>query len=102
MSNISNITSACRGFVDQMNRSTQGWHDEIQKRYYDHRLNPLIRIAADYQSAVYDYLRLVEDYDRKISSLAGINPVGTGIGEHELFKQQIDPNILAQIINKQR
>lgn len=102
MSSISNITSACRGFVDQMDRSVQGWHDPVQKAYYDRRLNPLIGVAADYQSAAYDYLRLLDDYDRKIASLAGTGPVGSGIGENELFRHQMDPNILAQLINRQR
>ncbi len=102
MNSISNITSACRAFTDQMSRSAQGWHDPVQRAYYDRRLNPLIGTAADYQSAACDYLRLLDDYDRKIASLAGTGPVGTGIGEHELFRQQIDPNILAQMINRQR
>lgn len=102
MSSISNITSACREFVDQMNTSAQGWHDVIQKNYYDRRLYPLIDTASDYQSAVYNYLRLLEDYDRRIASLAGTSPMGSGIGEHELFRQQIDPNLLAQMINRQR
>lgn len=102
MSSISDITATCKGLVDQMNRSVQGWHDVVQKSYYDHRLNPLIEIAADYQSAAYNYLRLLEDYDRQIASLAGTSPMGIGIGEHELYRQQIDPNILAQMIDRQR
>lgn len=102
MSSISNITTACRGFVDQMNRSAQGWHDEVQKCYYNRRLNPLIETAAEYQSAAYEYMRLLEEYDRHIASLAGTSPIGTGIGEHELFRQQIDPRILEQTISKLR
>lgn len=102
MSSINNITSACRGLVEQMNRSVQGWNDPVQKAYYERRLNPLIGTATDYQSAAYNYLRLLEDFDRQIASLAGTGPVGTGIGEHELFRQQIAPDILAQIINRKR
>ena len=102
MSSITNISSACRGFVDQMNRSAQGCHDPVQKAYYDRRLNPLIGTAAEYQTAAYDYLRLLADYDRQIASLAATSPIGSGIGENELFRQQIDPNILAQMINRQR
>jgi len=102
MSSISEITTACRAFVDQMSKSAQGWHDVVQKSYYDRRLHPLVGIAADYQSAAYDYLRLLDDYDRKISSLAGIGPIGTGIGEHELYRQQTDPNVIAQMFNRQR
>lgn len=30
-------------------------------------------------------------FRRRIASLSGINPKGIGIGEHELFRQQIDP-----------
>lgn len=102
MSSISNISAACRNFVDQMNRSRHGWHDGVQKNYYDHRLNPLIDTAVEYQSAVYEYMRLLEDYDHQIASLAGTTPIGTGIGEHELFRQHIDPQILEQIFSKQR
>lgn len=102
MSSISNITSACRKFVDQMNRSAQGWNDAVQKTYYDRRLYPLIETAADYQSAVCDYMRLLEDYSQRMAAMAGTSPMGTGFGEHELFRQMMDPNILAQMINRQR
>lgn len=102
MSSISNITTACRGFVDQMNRSAQGWYDDIQKTYYDRRLNPLIGTATVYQTKVYDYMRLLDEYDRQIASMADISPTGFGIGEHELFRTQIDPDILAQMIYRQR
>lgn len=102
MNTISNITSACKGLVDQMNQSAQGWHDVIQKTYYDRRLSPLIGIAANYQSKVYDYMRLLDDYERRIAALAGTSPMGTGIGEHELFRQQMVSDLLAQMINRQR
>lgn len=102
MSSISNITSSCRGFVDQMNRSARGWSDELQRKYYDKVLNPMVGIAAEYQSAAYDFLRLMDEYDRRIASLAGTSPMGTGIGENELYRQQIDPSLLAQMINRQR
>lgn len=102
MSSISNITASCKEFVDRMNRSAQGWNDDVQRKYYNQVLNPMVGVAAEYQSAVYDYMRLLEDYDRRIASLSGISPMGTGIGEHELFRQQIDPDILAQMINRQR
>lgn len=102
MSNVSNITSACKGVVDQMNRSSQGWRDDIQKAFYERRLNPLIGTAAEYKSAIEGYIRLLEDYNRQIASLVGISSTGGGIGERELFLQQIDPSILSQIINRQR
>ena len=102
MSSISNITTACKGLVDLMGRTSQGWHDMVQKSFYDHRLNPLIGTAADYQSAVYNYIRLIDDYDRRMAALADTSPMGTGIGEHELFRQQSVPNLLEQIMNRQR
>ena len=102
MSSISEITSSCRGFVDQMNRSAKGWTGELQRKYYNKVLNPMVGIAADYQSAAYDYMRLLDEYDRRIASLSGISPMGSGIGEHELYRQQIDPNLLAQMIYRQR
>lgn len=102
MSSISNITTSCRGFVELMNRTTNGWHDDLQRTYYNHVLNPMISIAAEYQSLVCDYLRLLDNYEHRMASLAGTTPIGTGIGENELFRHQIDPNILAQMINRQR
>lgn len=102
MSSISNITTSCRGMVEQMNRATNGWNDALQRIYYSQVLNPMISIASEYQSMVYDYLRLLDNYEHRIASLAGTSPMGTGIGENELFRHQIDPNILAQMINRQR
>ena len=101
MSNsIPNLMPFCKALIDQMDRSAQGWHDEVQKSYYDRRLYPLIATAADYQSKVSDYMRLLNDYNRRIAELADLSPTGFGIGEHELYRQQIDPNILAQLINR--
>lgn len=97
MSSISNIASACKGLVDQMNQSSRGWDDIIQKSYYSRRLNPLVGTATEYQTAVNNYMRLLEDYERRIADLAGFNPKGSGIGERELYRQQIDPMILEQI-----
>ena len=100
MSSISDITSACRGFVDQMNKSGRGWHDAVQQNYYKRRLYPLIETVADYQAKVDDYMRLLDNYNRQIAKLADMSPMGTGIGEHELFRQQIDPLVLEQIISR--
>lgn len=102
MSSISNITASCRGLVDQMNRTTQGWHDPIQRSYYERRLNPLLGSAVDYQNTVYSYIQLLGDYERQIAALTGMSPLGTGVGEQELFRQQIDPNVLEQMMHKQR
>lgn len=102
MSSISNITASCRELVDQMSRTTQGWHDPIQSIYYERRLNPLIGTATDYQNSVDSYMRLLDDYDRRISAMAGTSPKGTGVGEHERFRQQINPSILEQLMHKQR
>lgn len=101
MSSISNITSACKGLVDQMSQSTQGWHDVIQQNYYNRRLNPVVGIAAEYQTAVYNYMRLLDEYEHRIADMAGFGPIGTGIGERELYRQPIDPRILEQIKSKQ-
>lgn len=101
MGSISNITSACKDLTDQMSKSAQGWHDSVQKIYYDRRLHPLIGAAAEYQSKAHEYLRLLDEYNRQIASMADFCPIGTGIGEHELFRQQIDPWILEQIKSKQ-
>ena len=49
----------------------------------------------------YSYMRLLDDYERRIAALAGFSPMGTGISEHELFRQQIDPQVLDYIKNKQ-
>lgn len=102
MSSIPNITASCRGFVDQMNRSAQGWKDELRNKYYNYALYPMVSIAAEYQSSAYDYMRMLDDYERQIAALAGFSPMGTGIDERELYRQQIDPQILEQIKSKQR
>jgi len=101
MSSISNITSACKGLVDQMNQSSQGWHDPIQQSYYSRRLSPLVGKAAEYQADVYSYMRLLDGYERRIAAMAGFSPMGTGIGEHELYRQQINPQVLEYIKSKQ-
>jgi len=101
MSSISNITSSCKGLVDQMNQSSQGWHDPIQQSYYSRRLSPLVSTAAEYQTDVYSYMRLLDGYERRIASMAGFGPMGTGIGENELYRQQIDPQVLEYIRSKQ-
>jgi len=101
MSSISNITIACKELVDQMNRSSQGWHDPIQQSYYSRRLNPLVVTASEYQLDVYSYMRLLDGYERRIAALAGISSKGTGIGEHELYRQRIDPQFFEHIRSKQ-
>lgn len=101
MSSISNITSVCKGLVDQMNQSSQGWHDIIQQTYYSRRLSPLVETAAEYQTDVYHYMRLLDNYEHRIADMAGFSPMGSGIGERELYRQPIDPRILEQMKNKQ-
>ena len=101
MSSISNIMSASKGFVDQMNRTSQGWHDPLQQSYYSRRLSPLVGIASEYEAEVKNYMRLLDDYERRIAAMAGFSPTGTGIGEHELYRQQIDPQVLEYIKSKQ-
>lgn len=101
MSSISNITTACKGLVDQMNQSSQGWHDPIQQSYYSRRLSPLVGTAAEYQTDVYSYMRLLDGYERRISALAGFSSIGSGIEERELYRQHIDPQVLEYIRSKQ-
>ena len=101
MSSISNITSSCKGLVNQMNQSSQGWHDLIQQSYYSRRLHPMVGTAAEYQKDVCSYMRLLDDYERRIAALAGFSPMGSGIGEHELYRQQIDPQLLGYMNGKQ-
>lgn len=101
MSSISNINSYCKGLVDQMNQSSKGWHDPIQHSYYSRRLSPLVSTAAEYQTDVYSYMRLLDEYEHRIADMAGFSPMGTGIGENELYRQQIDPQVLEYIKNKQ-
>lgn len=101
MSSISSITTACKGLVDQMNQSSKGWHDSIQQSYYSRRLSPLVSTAAEYQTDVYSYMRLLDEYERRIATMAGFCPMGTSIGEHELYRQKIDPQVLEYIRSKQ-
>lgn len=101
MSSIANISSACKGLVDQMNQSSQGWHDPIQQSFYSRRLSPLVGKTTEYQADVYSYMRLLDNYERRIAAMAGFSPMGTGIGENELYRQQIDPQVLEYIKSKQ-
>lgn len=101
MSSISNITTSCREFVNQMNSSAQGWKDELHSNYYNHVLYPMVGIVAEYQSTAYEYLRLLDEYEHRIAALAGFSPMGSGIGEHELYRQQINPHVLENIMSKQ-
>lgn len=102
MSSISNITSSCRGLLEQMNRSAQGWNDVNQRTYYNRRIYPLIDTASAYQEKVYNYMRLLDEYEHRIASLSGITPMGTGIGENELYRQHLDPLLMEQILSKHR
>ena len=101
MSSISNITSACRGLIDQMNKSSQGWHDGVQQSFYSRRLYPLIEKTADYQAEVCKFMQSLDDYKRRIAAIVGVEPAVTGFGEHELFRDQTDYMIFEQMKNKQ-
>lgn len=86
MNSIPNLMPFCKAFIDQMDRSAQGWQDAVQKSYYERRLYPLIGTAADYQSKVDEYMRLLNDYTRRIAALTDLSPTGFGIGEHEFYR----------------
>lgn len=101
MDSISKIATSCKGMVDQMDRSAQSWRDEVQRKYYNLRLNPMISSAADYQLEVSNYMRLLDEYEHRIAEMAGFGPMGSGIGERGLYRQQMDPRIL-EYISKQR
>lgn len=101
MDSISKIATSCKGMVDQMDRSAQAWRDEVQRKYYNLRLNPMISSAVDYQLEVSNYMRLLDEYEHRIAEMAGFGPMGSGCGERELYRQQLDPRIL-EYISKQR
>ena len=97
MDSISKIATSCKGMVDQMDCSAQAWRDEVQRKYYNLRLNPMISSATDYQLEVSNYMRLLDEYEHRIAEMAGYCPMGSGIGERELYRQQIDSRILDYI-----
>lgn len=101
MNSISDIATSCKDLVDQMDRSAQAWRDDVQSKFYDLRLNPIIGSAADYQLEVSSYMRTLDEYEHRIAEMAGFGPMGSGIGERELYRQQIDPRIL-EYYSKQR
>ena len=101
MNSISDIATSCKNLVDQMDRSALAWRDDVQSKFYELRLNPIIGSAADYQSEVFNYMHLLDKYEHRIAEMAGFGPImGSGIGERELYRQ-IDPRIL-EYMSKQR
>ena len=90
---VAKISSVCKGLTDQMNRAAQGWHDPIQQIYYSRRLSPVLAAAADYQYAASQYMQLLNEYSQQIANLVGKGPSGSGIGQRERYRQQIDTRV---------
>ena len=95
-------TIICRELIDQMNETAKGWKDDIQRTYYNRRLYPMVETASKYQSDVDSYMHLLDEYEHRIADLAGITARGTGFGEYEHFRKNLDPRIFAEWRNKNR